>query len=80
MTRKELETLMKAAKKEYVAVVYNETDPLGMLCQMKGGILHDCWGHRVPIKQNIWGVIMFENGKPVRYPIEEKINEVLFRK
>lgn len=78
MKRKEIETLLKQAGRTHISIVYNPTDPLGMHCQLKGGILHDCYGHRVPINQEIWGVITYENGKPVRYPIEEKINEILF--
>lgn len=80
MKRKEIEELMRKAGADHIALVYNKTDPLGMHCQLKTGILYDCYGHRVPIKQEIWGVVVFENGKPVRYPIEEKINEILFCK
>ena len=78
MLRKEIEQLMKQSKQEFISLIYNENDQLGMLCQMKAGILHDCWGHRVPLKQDIWGILVYEKGVPVRYPIKEKINEVLF--
>lgn len=80
MQRKDIELLMKKAGVDHIALVYNETDPLGMHCQLKAGFLCDCYGHRVPVKQNIWGVVVFEDGKPVRYPIEEKIDEILFCK
>lgn len=80
MKRKDIETLMKKAGKQYISLVFNKDDQLGMLCQMKSGVLCDYMGARVPIKQEIWGVVVCENGKPVRYPIEEKINEVLLCK
>ena len=78
MKRKDIEPLMQRANQEFIIVVFNPTDQYGALCQMKRGILHDATGHRVPLKQEIWGIIAYEDGKPVRYPIEEKINEILF--
>lgn len=80
MKRKEIETLMKKAGAKYISLVFNETDQLGMLCQMQNGALCDCWGSRISLKQDVWGIIVHEQGKPVHYPIEEKINEVLFCK
>ena len=81
MKRKEIETLMKKAGVKYITLVFNREDPLGMLCQLEGGVLVDCLdGKRVPIKQEIWGILIYEKGVPVRYPIEEKINEVLLCK
>ena len=62
MLRQEIETLMKSKGQKTITLVYAEDSPLGMHCTLTGGFLHDCWGHRVNRKMNIWGYMKYEQG------------------
>lgn len=66
MLRKNIEELMKQRGLKTIVIVINENDKLGMLCSLQGGVLIDCYAHRVDRKKDIWGFISFENQKPIR--------------
>lgn len=55
MKRQDIEKIMKQKKQKYIVLYYNEGDKLGKLCSLSGGILMNYSGHRVPLKQDIWG-------------------------
>lgn len=61
MYRVEIEAMMKAVGKKCLGIVYNETDKLGVFCELKNGILYDYTGHRVNRKINIWGYIAYKD-------------------
>lgn len=60
MKRVEIEEIMKKHKHPYIVLVRREGDALGEMCQMKGGYLHDAWGHRVNRNFDFWGYIHFD--------------------
>ena len=47
MLRKNIEELMKQRGLKTIVIVINENDKLGMLCSLQGGVLIDCYAHRV---------------------------------
>ena len=67
MLRNEVEAWMKKQGLKTLGIVLNETDDLGIYCELKSGILYDYTGHRVDRKANIWGYITYEKGKPIRH-------------
>lgn len=66
MMRKEIEALMKQKGWKTIVLIMNESDPLGVYCELQGGFLQDFTGHRVNRTHNIWGYLNFEQGKGVR--------------
>ena len=81
MKRDQIEKAMKAAHQEFISLVLNESDELGVLCQLKGGFLCDYTGHRVNKKMDIWGYSFYSQGVMQRAPLtEESLHEILFHK
>ena len=55
----------------YESVVFQESDPLGMLIHLTpAGKLVDCWGKAISKKTTFWGYIDFIDGKPHRIKFE----------
>ena len=75
MKRIDIETMMKEQGRKSIALVYKETDPLGVFCELKNGYLTDYIGHRVDRKMDIWGYLKFEDlGKGYRESIRVKFD------
>lgn len=72
MQRKDVETWMKAHKLSDIGIVFNESDELGVYCELRQGILYDYTGHRVNRQANIWGYLEYVNGKPIRHAFQEE--------
>ena len=47
-------------------LVLNDTDKLGIRCELKAGYLCDFNGHRVDRKKDIWGYMEWNNGESSR--------------
>ena len=75
MKRIDIEAMMKEQGIKFIALVYKETDQLGVFCELKNGYLTDYTGHRVARKMDIWGYLKFEDlGKGYREPIRVKFD------
>ena len=70
MKRKDVEEWMKSRKRSTLGIVYKKGDPLGIYCELRGGILYDYTGHRVNRTVDIWGYVEYEKGMPIQYPFE----------
>lgn len=66
MLRKEIEQYMKENKLTQIDLVYNESDKLAVYCSLKNGTLKDYTDHVVDRKRNIWGRLVWEDGKSIR--------------
>ena len=75
MKRIDIEAMMKEQGLKSIDLVYKETDPFGMLCELKNGYLCDCTGHRVDRKMDIWGYLKYEDlGKGYKEPVRVKFD------
>ena len=75
MKRIDIEAMMKEQGRKCIALVYKETDPLGVFCELKNGYLTDYTGHRVDRKMDIWGYLKFEDlGKGYREGVRVKFD------
>lgn len=73
MKRLEIEQMMKQQGQKTIGIIYNESDELGVYCELKNGFLYDYTGHRVDRKRDIWGYLKYEDlGKGYREPIKVK--------
>ena len=82
MIRKDIQDFMTKRNIKSIGLVLNESDELGTYCSITGGILMDYTGHRVPIKKDVWGAVVYKNGQPVKMPwnkITELKDEILYR-
>ena len=61
MKRIDIETIMKKQGRKCIALIYKETDPFGVFCELQNGYLTDYTGHRVDRKMDIWGYLKFED-------------------
>lgn len=75
MLRSEIEVKMKQCGLDHLGIVYNENDELGVYCSLKSGILMDYTDHRIDRKKDIWGAIVYENGKPKKVSFKDFIWE-----
>lgn len=76
MKRADIEQMMKQQGKKFISLVYKETDPLGMLCEMKSGYLCDYTGHRVDRTMDIWGTLEYKDfGKGYKEPYKVKFEK-----
>lgn len=66
MLRKEIEQWMKENKVTQIDLVINESDKLAIYCSLKNGTLKDYTDHVVDRKKNIWGRLVWKNGKSTR--------------
>lgn len=66
MLRKEIEQYMKEKGIEQIDLVLNEKDKLGIYCRLVGGTLKDYTNHVVDRKADIWGRLVWENGKSIK--------------
>lgn len=66
MLRAEIEQIMRQNGQRQVDLVINETDPLAMWCELKNGKLYDYTGHVVNRKIDIWGRLVWNNGRSTR--------------
>ena len=57
MLRSDIECFMKENNMKIITLIYNESDTIGIYCELKGGYLCDYNGHRVDRKKDIWGWI-----------------------
>ena len=57
MLRSDIECFMKENNMKIITLIYNESDTIGIYCELKGGYLCDYNGHRVNRKKDIWGWI-----------------------
>ena len=73
MKRKEIEIFMKKNNLSQLDVIYKADDKLAMYCSLKGGILHDCWGHRLDRNAEFWGFLTWQNGKSFRKSFTEEV-------
>ena len=64
---------MKRHNRQSIILVFNETDPLGIYCALKSGVLCDYTGRRVPLNQEVWGALVYRDGKPIRRQFKEGI-------
>ena len=55
MLRSDIECFMKENNMKMITLIYNESDTIGIYCELKGGYLCDYRGHRVNRKKDIWG-------------------------
>ena len=75
MKRIDIEAMMKEQGLKSIDLVYKETDPLGMFCELKNGYLYDYTGHRIDRKIDIWGYLKFEDlGKGYKEPVRVKFD------
>lgn len=75
MKRIDIETMMKEQGLKFIALIYKETDPLGVFCELQNGYLTDYTGHRVDRKMDIWGYLKFEDlGKGYRESVRVKFD------
>lgn len=65
MKRNEIEAYMKAHDWHNVALVYHESDALGIYCELKGGFLCDYTGHRVDRNLDVYGFVAYDHGEPI---------------
>lgn len=64
-------THIKNRGTSYESVVFNESDPLGMMIHLTpSGNLVDCWGKSLPKSTTFWGYIVFIDMKPHRIKFE----------
>ena len=66
MLRKEIEQYMKQNNLTQIDLIINEGDKLAIYCTLKNGTLKDYTDHVVDRKKNIWGRLVWENGKSTR--------------
>lgn len=72
MKRNEIEQYMKANNMKHWVIVINESDPLGVGVELRGGFLYDIYtSRRIDRKVDIWGYINYKEGKPVRFPFNK---------
>ena len=75
MKRIDIEAMMKEQGRKCIALVYKETDPLGVFCELKSGYLCDHTGHSVDRKMDICGYLKFEDlGKGYKEPVRVKFD------
>ena len=66
MLRKEIEQYMKEHGMTQIDLVLNESDKLAVYCSLKNGTLKDYTDHVVDRKKNIWGRLVWKDGKSTR--------------
>ena len=66
MLRKEIEQWMKQNKVTQIDLVINENDKWAVYCSLKNGTLKDYTDHVVDRKKNIWGRLVWKDGKSTR--------------
>lgn len=66
MLRVDIEKLMKEQKQEQIDIIINESDKLAVFCRLKNGKLYDYTDHVVNRKINIWGYLVWADGKSTR--------------
>ena len=71
MLRKEIEELMKREGIDQIDLVINKDDKLAIYCSLKGGILKDYTNHVIDRKKNIWGRLVWKDGKSERIAWEQ---------
>jgi len=68
MKRAEIEKYMIENKLTQIDLVLNESDKLAIYCNLKNGKLKDYTDHVVDRKRDIWGRLVWNNGKAERRP------------
>ena len=66
MLRKDIEAYMKDNGLKQIDLILHETDKLAIYCSLIGGTLKDYTGHVVDRKLNIWGRLVWKDGKSER--------------
>jgi len=66
MLRAEVEKYMKENKIEQIDIIINEEDKLAIYCKLKNGKLYDYTDHVIDRKKNIWGRLIWSEGKSQR--------------
>jgi len=66
MLRKDIEQYMKENKMTRIDLIINESDALAIYCFLKNGVLKDYTDHVVDRKKNIWGRLVWKDGKSTR--------------
>ena len=66
MFRAEIEKIMKKQGKEQIDLVYNKDDELAMYCMLVNGKLCEYDRHVVDRKKDVWGYLVWKNGKSTR--------------
>lgn len=66
MLRKEIEQYMKEKGIDQIDLIFNKNDKLGIYCRLTNGTLKDYTNHVVDRKTNIWGRLVWENGKSTK--------------
>ena len=64
--RADVEKFMSKNNMTSIVLVLNDTDKLGIRCELKAGYLCDFNGHRVDRKKDIWGYMEWNNGESSR--------------
>lgn len=77
MKRAAIEQMMKQNNISTIGLIYNETDALGVYCELKSGYLCDYEGHRVNRTRDIWGYVSYADyGKGYLEPHKVKFDEL----
>ena len=71
MKRHEIEQLMRRQCRDQIDIIFKQDDELAMYCSLRGGILYDCWNHRVDRKVEIWGYLEWADGRAKRVAFAE---------
>ena len=66
MLRKEIEQYMKRNGLTQIDLVINKEDKLAVYCTLKNGTLKDYTDHVVDRKKDIWGRLVWAEGKSTR--------------
>ena len=63
MKRVDIEQYMKDKGLSQIDLILKEEDSLAVYCVLKGGKLNDYTGHVIDRKRDIWGRLVWKNGK-----------------
>jgi len=66
MKRQDIEQFMKENGLTQIDIVKNQNDKLAIYCRLVGGKLKDYTDHVIDRKADIWGYLLWENGKSIR--------------
>ena len=66
MYRKDIEQYLKKHNITQIDLVIDKDDKLAIYCKVKNGKLYDYTDHVVDRKRDIWGCLIWKNGKPIR--------------
>lgn len=72
MKRKEVENYMKSHNLTQIDLIFNKDDKRAVYCMLRVGYLKDYNAKPVDRKVDIWGYLVWKNGKSTRVAWEEE--------